>query len=260
MDIWQKEKRFSELNNRLKNCRRCELALTRTRVLAGAGNLQARLMIIAQAPGDQEDKEGHLFIGPSGQIFDQLLSQADIDRQNLFITNLLKCKLPKCRKPKQKEIEACLPHLEDEIEILDPDILIPLGFYASRTVLLLNHLSPPQAKADSPDYFGSLWWKDKKKVYPLPHPACLLYNPSYREKAQELYSKLKVLSVRCRWYPICPMRKFYQKGLLDRFWIEVYCKGDWSSCIRFQKEEQGVYHPDWMLPDGSLDQELKAFS
>lgn len=61
----------------------------------------------------------------------------------------------------------------------------------------------------------------------------------------------------CKWFSCCPMKRFYEKGLLSRKWIDRYCRGVWQSCKRFQLEEKGVYHPDWMLPDGSLDERLK---
>ena len=62
----------------------------------------------------------------------------------------------------------------------------------------------------------------------------------------------------CKWYPLCPMRRFYKKGVLDHYWIETYCQGsNWHQCIRYQMEAEGRYHPDWMLPDGTLDPALK---
>jgi DNA polymerase len=61
----------------------------------------------------------------------------------------------------------------------------------------------------------------------------------------------------CRWYPVCPMKRYYEEGKLDKKWIESYCKGDWESCVRYQMEERGEYHPDWMLPNGKLREELK---
>jgi DNA polymerase len=214
-------------------------------------------MIVAQAPGDQEDLEQQHFIGPSGHIFDQLLSHAGVSREDLFLTNLLKCRLPKNRRPKQREIEACLPFLQEEVDIVDPEILVPLGFYATRSVLFLNTIQFPKAKSDSAQFFGILFWQGQKKVYPLPHPAALLYKPSYQPKAEEQYAKLKVLATLCKWYRLCPMRRFYEQGKLDRSWIELYCTGDWSRCVRFEKEELGINHPDWMLPDGTLDATLR---
>jgi len=63
----------------------------------------------------------------------------------------------------------------------------------------------------------------------------------------------------CKWYPVCPMKMFYEAGVLDAFWVEQYCKGDWESCVRYQLEERGKPHPDWMLPDGSIDDNLHKY-
>ncbi len=64
-------------------------------------------------------------------------------------------------------------------------------------------------------------------------------------------------SKQCKWYPVCPMKYYYEKGKLDKKWVEEYCWGDWTRCVRYQMEEKGEYHPDWMLPDGMLDESLR---
>ncbi len=61
----------------------------------------------------------------------------------------------------------------------------------------------------------------------------------------------------CKWYPVCPMKQYYEQGRLPEYWIKKYCKGEWNICIRYHMEERGEYHPDWMMPDGSLDENLK---
>ncbi len=63
----------------------------------------------------------------------------------------------------------------------------------------------------------------------------------------------------CKWYAVCPMRRYYEAGKLDKKWIEEYCHGNWKACVRYQMEEAGRYHADWMLPDGTLDKSLKEF-
>ncbi|MBM7560395.1 hypothetical protein [Marinitoga litoralis] len=63
----------------------------------------------------------------------------------------------------------------------------------------------------------------------------------------------------CKWYFVCPMKRYYEKGLIDKKWIDNYCKGNWKDCIRYQKEENVEYHEDWMLPDGTLDESLKKY-
>ena len=62
----------------------------------------------------------------------------------------------------------------------------------------------------------------------------------------------------CKWYNACPMKRYYEKGVLEKKWIEEYCRGNWSKCVRYKLEENGIYHPDWMLPDGSVDKNLQS--
>ena len=97
------------------------------------------------------------------------------------------------------------------------------------------------------------------KIFPLSHPASLLYNPSYEPDTTEKYKKLQILLHDCKWFPTCPIKRFFETGMLDKKWIELYCRGDWKKCVRYEMEELGHYHPDWMLPDGSLDGKLKDY-
>ena len=71
------------------------------------------------------------------------------------------------------------------------------------------------------------------------------------------YKKLGVLSKDCKWYLLCPMKRFYEEGRLDKRWIELYCKGDWKNCVRYKMAETGEPHPDWMFPDGTIDEKLR---
>lgn len=85
----------------------------------------------------------------------------------------------------------------------------------------------------------------------------LVYRPDYFSATQKKYEKCEVLLNECKWFPVCPMKRFYESGWLEKKWIALYCQGDWHNCIRYQMEAKGEYHPDWMLPDGSFDEQLK---
>ena len=125
-----KREKIENLNIEIRNCRRCRLSETRTNAILGEGNIDSKIMIVAQAPGESEDKESRMFIGPSGKVLDELFGQAGIRRGDIYMTNLIKCKLPKYRKPKRYEIESCSPYLDREIEIIQPDIMVTLGHFA----------------------------------------------------------------------------------------------------------------------------------
>ena len=247
-----------ELNKEIKECRKCRLSETRINAICGEGNLDARIMFIAQAPGENEDKKGMMFIGPSGKVLDELLKISHVDRKEFYITNLVKCMLPRYRKPKQDEIDICGNYLNKEIEIIEPDILVPLGYYSTRYLFKKYDLLMPPKK-EFYTVYGKLLIVDSKKILPLRHPAAILHNPSLKKILIKNYRKLKTLSEECKWYPVCPMKRYYEKGYLDRKWVELYCKGDWELCVRYQMEEKGDPHPDYMLPDGTIDEKLANY-
>jgi len=248
-----KKMKISSLNKEIQECEKCGLYKTRINVLTGEGNLNARLMLIAQAPGENEDKEEKMFIGPSGKVLDELFKNADISRREIYMTNLIKCMLPKNRKPKQHEIQACSQYLDKEIELINPKVIVPLGYYATQYITKKYEINMPESKSEA---FGKLFLSDNIKIFPLSHPASLIYNESFKSKMVNDYKKLKILSQECKWYQVCPMKSFYEQGKLDKKWIENYCKGNWEDCVRFLKEENGIYHPDNMLPNGEIDEQL----
>lgn len=218
--------------------------------------MNARLFLVAQAPGEKEDMEGKMFIGPSGKVLDELLDVASVDRKEIYMTNLVKCMLPKNRRPKREEIESCAPYLEEELEAVAPEIIAPLGMHAARFILKKYGLDAP-VKKEFGEVCGRLLWTGGMKVMPLYHPAAMLHGPSLEDRMRRDYRKLGVLRAECKWFPACPMKMFYEAGRLAREWIELYCKGDWESCVRFTMEERGEAHPDWMLPDGGTDERLR---
>ncbi len=252
-----KQNRIDGLNRMIRNCEKCGLAATRRHALVGEGNPDARLMLIALSPGETEDVQNRMFIGPSGQVLDMLLQEAGIDRRFLYMTNLVKCMLPKNRRPKMIEIESCSDYWREEIQIIQPEFLVALGYYAARSVFNEYELAYPESKAEFPEVYGKLRFAASQKILPLPHPASLLYHPQYKEETIAQYKKLQTLSADCIWFPACPIKRFYEKGLLDRKWVELYCRGDWANCVRYRLEAEGKYHPDWMLPDGSDAETLK---
>lgn len=188
-----KQKMMDQLNAAMKGCQRCRLCLTRKNVLCGEGNLRARLMLIAQAPGETEDSEGRMFIGPSGRVLNELLDEAGLSRDEIYMTNLIKCKLPKNRKPRQDEVETCSRFLEQEIALVEPEVLVPLGYYATRHVLLQHNISMPKTRTEFSNCYGSLFPAQNRKIFPLPHPTSLLYNKSFKPMTLEKYKRLKAL-------------------------------------------------------------------
>lgn len=253
------KKKIEDLNKKIKNCTKCRLSETRKHVLCSEGNHDAKIMLVAQAPGVKEDEEDRMFIGPSGKVLDELLELSDISRDDLYMTNLIKCMLPNYRDPKQDEINACSIYLEEEIELVNPTFLVPLGYFATKYLLEKYRIDIP-IKKDFYKIYGKLILSKDYKILPLQHPAAVVYNPDLKKVLLNNYHKLQVVSKECKWYDVCPMKTYYEEGLLDKKWIELYCKGDWESCIRYYMEESGKPHPDYMLPDGTLNKKLDHYN
>jgi len=249
---------FYSLKEEIKHCDKCLLSETRKNALPGEGNPEARVMLIAQAPGEKEDEEGRMFVGPTGKALNELFGELEIERSNFYLTNLVKCMLPNYRKPRQEEIEACSEYLDREIDIVSPEIISPLGYYAVYYIFNKYDFSLPKEKEEIKNLYGKLFLTQEKKIYPLTHPTALVFDTTDKEKIKKNYAKLKILLSECKWYPVCPMKRFYSAGMLESKWIELYCKGDWKSCVRYKMEENSEAHPDWMVPDGSIDARLKS--
>jgi uracil-DNA glycosylase family 4 len=249
---------LQRMKEEIINCNKCSLSETRNNALPGEGKTEARVMLIAQAPGEKEDEKGRMFVGPTGKALDELFGELKIEIESFYLTNLVKCMLPDYRKPRPQEIEACSEYLDREIELIDPEVISPLGYYSTQYICNKYNHPVPDKKENLKNYYGKLLLAPKKKIYPLIHPTALIFDTTDKEKMKKDYAKLKVLLSECKWYTVCPMKRFYEEGILESKWVELYCKGDWKSCVRYRMEENGEAHPDWMLPDGSIDMELKT--
>ncbi len=187
----EKQESLDVLNYQIRACEKCKLSASRKHALTGEGNINARIMFIALSPGAKEDIQNKMFVGPSGQVFNKLLYAAGIERKLVFMTNLIKCLLPKNRKPKMNEIEACGYFLNQEIAIIQPEVIVPLGYYATRTILSKHHNNPFAEGISFKEINGQLLTLNGIKVFPLTHPSALLYNPSFETDTIEKYKKLK---------------------------------------------------------------------
>ncbi len=185
---------FDGLNCKIKSCTNCKLHKSRKNAITGEGNFHTKIIIIAQAPGKIEDREGKMFIGPSGKIFDRLLQNAEIHRQDIYITNLIKCYLPKCRRPSKNEIEQCSFYLDKEIEFIDPQAIVTLGFHSTRYIFGKYNLYRPP-KNEYKNLFGKQFQVKNRIIFPVRHPTAILFNPEKEQIIQENYNMiLKLLA------------------------------------------------------------------
>ena len=126
---------YEELKNYVDHCGRCPLAQTRNRAVMGRGSLRSPVLFIAEGPGRNEDRDGIPFTGQSGQMFDRLLGEIGMTREDVYITNIVKCHPPGNRDPKPEEQEACIPYLKYETLLLRPKMIVCLGRVAAQRII-----------------------------------------------------------------------------------------------------------------------------
>ncbi|AEH44917.1 phage SPO1 DNA polymerase-related protein [Thermodesulfatator indicus DSM 15286] len=185
LDFTPPPKSLAEIEEEIKNCTRCKLHRTRKNIVLGEGPETARLMFIGEAPGKDEDLEGRPFVGRAGQLLDQMLNTVGINRSEVYITNVVKCRPPGNRTPQPDEIEACLPYLTKQIKLIRPAIICTLGRVAAQTVLATT--------SDLGSLRGKIHKLDDIKVLVTYHPAYLLRNNSQKSAAFEDLKLLKKL-------------------------------------------------------------------
>lgn len=129
------EDKWNELRARCEACRACTLGNTRTNCVFGTGNVNASLMFIGEAPGEQEDKTGIPFVGRAGQLLDRFLFAVDIPRDDVYIANILKCRPPQNRDPKPEEEDACMDFLREQVRLIRPKVMVCLGRIAAMRLI-----------------------------------------------------------------------------------------------------------------------------
>ncbi|MBD3393285.1 MAG: uracil-DNA glycosylase [Chitinivibrionales bacterium] len=181
-----KRRALVELYRATENCHNCPLDDTRTKYVFGAGNAEANLMIIGEAPGEDEDRQGVPFVGAAGQLLTKMLAAIDLDRRkDVFITNILKCRPPGNRNPSDAEAEACAGILARQIEIIAPAALLLLGRVAAHRLLGRTE-SLAKLRGEKLDYKGI-------PVVITYHPAALLRNPQWKRPAYEDLQRLQAM-------------------------------------------------------------------
>jgi len=165
---------LNDLYEQSKNCRKCRLADTRTNFVFGEGNPEAKIVVIGEAPGAEEDAQGRPFVGRSGKLLDKILEAIGFSRDDVFICNIIKCRPPANRNPHADEISCCMPWLNAQLALLDPAVLLLLGKVAANTLL------------DNKQSMGNLRGKiirwNGYDVIVTYHPAALLRNPNWKRQ------------------------------------------------------------------------------
>lgn len=129
---------LNDLEEEVNRCRKCDLARSRTNIVFGQGNANAKIVLVGEAPGEQEDKTGQPFIGPAGQLLTKMLKAINIDREDVYICNVLKCRPPLNRDPFPSEIRECSNFLDRQLDIIKPRVILALGRVAAQRLLNID--------------------------------------------------------------------------------------------------------------------------
>ena len=177
------EMNWETLEKECKSCERCELCKTRTNVVFGCGDRNTDIMFIGEAPGENEDLSGTPFVGRAGQLLDKFLYAVDIDREDVYIANILKCRPPKNRDPLPAEEDACIDYLRAQVKLIKPKIIVCLGRIAAMRLIDPNYKITKE---------HGIWVKKGNflmtAVY---HPALLLRDPRRKEEMLTDMKKIK---------------------------------------------------------------------
>lgn len=177
---------LEELRSEIGDCQRCRLGKTRTNLVFGVGNPDARIVFVGEGPGRDEDIQGVPFVGRAGQLLTDIITKGmKMQREDVYICNVVKCRPPENRNPEPDEVDACEGFLIKQLEIIRPEIVVALGTFAAKT-LLKTDLPISKLRGRFHDYHGI-------KLMPTFHPAYLLRNP---EKKKETWEDIKMVMAR----------------------------------------------------------------
>lgn len=167
------------------HCEKCALSKTRQHVVFGEGNLRADVMFVGEGPGAREDEQGRPFVGPAGQLLTRMLGEIGLARADVYIANVVKCRPPNNRDPKEDEREACIGYLRNQVAFVRPRVIVCLGRIAAGAILGRDVKMMKE--------HGSCIRVKSFVIMPTFHPAALLHNPDYAADAKKDFQALKEL-------------------------------------------------------------------
>ncbi|WP_337865794.1 uracil-DNA glycosylase [Ignavibacterium sp.] len=182
-DDWHNANTLEELNNLIIDCTKCVLHKNRTNFVFGSGKPDAKVMVIGEGPGAEEDKQGLPFVGRAGQLLTDILKAIKFEREEVYIANIVKCRPPENRTPLPEEMDTCIPYLKKQISIINPKMILCLGLTAAKG-LLRKKESLTALRGKFFDYEGI-------KVMVTFHPAALLRNPNWKKDCWEDVKKFR---------------------------------------------------------------------
>lgn len=192
MAVAEKAAELEKIAGEVNQCRKCDLGSLRTNAVPGEGHPHARIMFVGEAPGADEDAQGRPFVGRAGQLLDRIIEACGLKRSDVFIGNILKCRPPDNRDPRAEEIISCLPYLQRQIEIIEPQVIVALGAHAART-LLNTTKSIGELRGQFHEYYAGIG-RPSIKLMATYHTAYLLRNYSQENRRRVWEDMKKVLA------------------------------------------------------------------
>lgn len=169
---------LSEIREELGDCRRCKLCEERNSIVFGEGNPDARLVFVGEGPGRDEDAQGRPFVGRAGQLLTKIIKAMKLEREDVYICNVVKCRPPGNRNPEPDEVASCEPFLAKQIRSINPEVVVCLGSVATGLLLKLKNFRMGQLRGTFHSYENS-------KLMVTYHPAALLRNPAFKKPVWE---------------------------------------------------------------------------
>ncbi len=186
-----KDELMKKLEERIRSCKKCPLSALRTNAVPGSGSYDAKVMFVGEAPGYWEDQKGLPFVGRAGKVLDELLSEIGLKREDVYITNIVKCRPPNNRDPNEGEIKACSPYLDRQIDMIRPKIIVPLGRHSMSYILRKFGFEAEPISRIHGKTFEARTLFGKVIIMPMYHPAVALYRPQLKEELRKDFKKLK---------------------------------------------------------------------
>ena len=169
--------------NQIKNCTKCTLSKSRTQLVFGEGDPNADIVIVGEAPGKNEDLKGEPFVGRGGKLLDKILAAINLNRKEVFVLNVLKCRPPENRDPKPQEISECEPYLKKQLQLIKPKLIVALGRIAAMTLL--------RTKDSLTNMRNKIHKYENIDLIVTYHPAALLRNPNFKKPTWEDFKLIR---------------------------------------------------------------------
>ena len=181
---------LQDIENEIRSCKKCNLWMTKTNYVPGEGNPNAKVVFIGEAPGREEDKQGKPFVGNAGKLLTEVMEKFGLRREDVYITNVLKCRPPNNRDPTPEEIEACKPYLVRQLDVIKPSIIVCLGRHSANVIFNMFGLRFSSISKVRGKFFEVSKWNKTVKIIPIYHPAAVLYRPQLREDFENDFKKI----------------------------------------------------------------------